>query len=195
MESGYSSVYEAAGRGAPVGVAAETIPHVAMALWASAAMGALFRWEYAPVPVRCEPVVRSGFRLALLWGVSEPAKVEFVAGDAEVFDDVSDNASRDVSGMPREGDQPFRPKGIGIMPVTTRSAEQFATNLTKSPLQLPAVVGRVLARGSSRENKPVTERGRYRASSFQQGFEMGFGGFLKPEQGLAPVPSVGMAAG
>jgi len=44
---------------------------------------------------------------------SEFPKIEFVAGDAEIFDDIGDNAARHVARMPRKRNDAIRMEGIG----------------------------------------------------------------------------------
>ena len=66
-------------------------------------------------------------------------EVKVVAADAEVFNNVGNNAARHVARMPGKGDEPVRPKWIGIMPVTAGGAEKLTTNLAQAALQLPAI--------------------------------------------------------
>jgi len=55
--------------------------------------------------------------------VSELAEVEPIAGEAEVFYDVGNDAARDITGMPRKCDEPVGTKRIGIVPVAAGGAE------------------------------------------------------------------------
>jgi hypothetical protein len=112
---------------------------------------------------------------------SEFPEVELVAGDAEVFNDVRDDAARDVTRMPGKGDETIGTKRIGVMPVTARGAEQFAADFAESPFQLTAVVGRVFAHGSGGEDEFVAESRRNGAAGFEQRFQMDFGGLLEAE--------------
>jgi len=80
------------------------------------------------------------------------------------------------------------------MPVAAGGAKEFAADLTEAALQLPAVVGRVFAHGSSSEDEFVAEGGGNGASGFEQGFEMGLGGLLKTERGFTPVATMRVAA-
>ena len=54
---------------------------------------------------------------------SESFKVKLVAADAEVFDDVGDDALRHVPGMPCKGDKAVGAERVGIMAMTTRTSE------------------------------------------------------------------------
>ena len=126
---------------------------------------------------------------------SEFPKIEFVAGDAEIFDDVGDDAARYVAWMPRKRDDAIRMKGTGVVAVTARATKVLATDLPESPFKLPTVIGRVFAHESGREDEFVAERRRNRAAGFQESFQMRLGGLLKAEQGFASVPSVSVAAG
>ena len=110
---------------------------------------------------------------------SELLKVEFVTGDAEVVDDVRDNTAWHVTGMPRKGDETVGSERIRIVTVTARRAEQFAADFPQAALQLPAVVGWVLAHGSGGEDEFVAESRWNRATGFQQRFQMDFCGLLK----------------
>ena len=125
----------------------------------------------------------------------EFSEVKFVACDAEVFDDVRNDAARHVARMPRERDEAVGAEGIGVMSVAARGAQQFAADLPKAPLQLAAIVGRVFAHGSGSEDEFVSESGRNRASGVQQRFQMDLGSLLKTKNRLAPVASMRVAAG
>src|SRR5947199_8097177 len=91
---------------------------------------------------------------------SEFPKIKFIAGDAEIFNDVGDDAARHVARMPRKRDDPIRMKGIGVVAVTAPATEVLATDLPESPFKLPTVIGRVLAHESGREDEFVAERRR-----------------------------------
>lgn len=105
----------------------------------------------------------------------EFSEIEFVAGDAEVFDDVGDDAARNITRMPCEGDQPLGLERIRVVPMTAGGAEQFTTDFAESPFQLAAIVRGIFTHGSGGEDKLVAESGRDGAASFQQGFKVGFG--------------------
>jgi hypothetical protein len=128
-------------------------------------------------------------------GDSEFPKIKFIAGDAEIFNDVSDDAARHVARMPRKRDDAIRMEGIGVVAVTARATEVLATDVPESSFELPTVIGRVLAHESGREDEFVAERRRDRATGFQQSFQMRLGGLLKAEQGFASVASMSVAAG
>jgi hypothetical protein len=74
-------------------------------------------------------------------------KVEVVAGDAEVFDNVGNDSPRHVTGMVGEGDQSVGTKGVGVMTMTPARANKFTADFAKATLQLAAVVGGVFAHG------------------------------------------------
>jgi hypothetical protein len=122
-------------------------------------------------------------------------EIEVVAADAEVFDDVGDDAARHVAGMPRKRDEPVGPEGIGIMPVAPRCAKQFTADFTESALQLTAVVCGKFAHKSGGQDEFVAEGGRNGASGFEQRFQMRLGGLLESQGGIAPVTPVRMATG
>jgi hypothetical protein len=126
---------------------------------------------------------------------SEFPKIEVIAGDAEIFNDVGNDAARHVAWMPRKRDDAVRMEWIGIVPVTAGASEVLATDVPESSFKLPTVIGRVLAHESGREDEFVAERRRDRSAGFQQSFQMRLGGLLKPEQGLASVAPVSVAAG
>ncbi len=125
---------------------------------------------------------------------SELFEIEVVATDAEVFDDVGDDAAGNVARMPREGDDPVRAKGIGVVAVTAGVAQMFATDFAEAALQLAAVPRGVFARESGGENELVTKGGRNGAAGVEQGLEMRFGRQLEAEDGLAAILSVRVAA-
>ena len=126
---------------------------------------------------------------------SEFPKIELVAGDAKILDDIGDDASRHVARMPRKCDNAVRMEGIGVVAVTARATEVLATDVSESSFELPTVIGRVLAHESGREDEFVAERRRDRATGFQESFQMRLGGLLKAEQGFASVASMSVAAG
>jgi hypothetical protein len=128
-------------------------------------------------------------------GLSEFPEIELIAGDTEVVDDVSNDSTRYVARMPREGDKAVRTKRIRVMAMTARRAKKFTTDFAESPFQLTAVPRGVFAHGSGGENKFVAEGSRDGASGFEQRFQMDLGGLLKAERSFAPVASVRVAAG
>ena len=81
------------------------------------------------------------------------------------------------------------------MPVTTRSAKEFAADLAEASLQLAAVVGGVFAHGSGGKDKLIAERGRNGAAGFQERLEVRLGGLLKAKHGFTAVAAVRVAAG
>ena len=97
----------------------------------------------------------------------ELAEVEFVASDAEVFDDVRDDAAWHIAGVPGKGDEPLGSERIRVVPVAARRAEQFAADFPEPPLQLATVVGRVPPHGSGGKDELVAERRRDGTASFQ----------------------------
>jgi len=97
----------------------------------------------------------------------ELAEEEFVASDAEVFDDVRDDAAWHIAGMPGKGDEPVGSERIGVVPVAARRAEQFAADCPEPPLQLAAVAGRVPAPDSGGKDEFVAERRRDGTDGFQ----------------------------
>ena len=125
----------------------------------------------------------------------EFSEIELIAGDPEVLDDVRNDAARHVAWMPREGDEAVGSKRIGVMPVTAGRAKKLTTDFTESPFQLKAIPGGIFAHKSGSENEFVAEGHRNWAASFEQCFQMDFGGLLKAEGGFATVASVGVATG
>jgi hypothetical protein len=74
-------------------------------------------------------------------------KIEVVAGDAEVFDDVGDDSPRHVTEMVGEGDQSIGTKWVGVVTMTPARANKFTADFAEPTLQLAAVVRRILAHG------------------------------------------------
>ena len=126
---------------------------------------------------------------------SEFSEVEFVAGDAKVFHDISNDPARHVAGMPRKGYDAVGTEGIGIVAMTARVAQVFAANFAEPALQLAAVESGILAHRSSREHKLVAEGNGNGPARFEQGLEMSLGGLLKIEDGFAAVAPVRVAPG
>jgi hypothetical protein len=127
--------------------------------------------------------------------LSKFPEVELIAGDAEVFDNVRNDAARYVARMPREGDEAVGTKRIRVMPVTTRSAKQFTTDFAEAPFQLAAVPRGIFAHRSGSENKFVAEGHRDGPACFEQRFQMNFGSLLKAQRGLAAIAPVRVATG
>jgi hypothetical protein len=126
---------------------------------------------------------------------SEPPEIEFIPRDAEVFDDVRNDAARHIAGMPRKGDEAIRAEWIRVMPVAASVAKMLTTDFVEAAFQLATVECGVFAHGSGGENELVAESGWNGASGFKQRFQMRFGGLLKTKGGLAPVASMRVAAG
>jgi hypothetical protein len=126
---------------------------------------------------------------------SESLKVKIVAADAEVFDDVSNDAAGHITRMPCERDKPVGAKWICVMPMAPGGANEFTANLTQMTVKLTTVPGRVFAHRSGGEDEFVAEGGRDGTSGFEQGFQMRLGGLLKSKSGLATVAPVRVAAG
>ena len=97
----------------------------------------------------------------------ELAEVEFVASDAEVFDDVRNDAAWHIAGMPGKGDEPVASERIGVVPVAACRAEELAADFPEPPLQLATVVGRVPAHDLGGEDEFIAERRRDGTASFQ----------------------------
>ena len=89
---------------------------------------------------------------------SEFPKIQFVASDAEIFNDVGDDAARHVARMPRKRDDAIRVEGIGVVAVTARATEMLATDVPESSFKLPTVIGRVFTHESGRIGRPVSRR-------------------------------------
>lgn len=126
---------------------------------------------------------------------SEFSEVKLVARDTEIFDDVGNNAARNIARMPRESDDAFGAEGIGVMPVTSGIAQVHTADFTETTLQLTAVEGGVFAHGSGREHKLVAEGGRDRPARFQKRLQVSFGRLLKMKNRLTPISAVRVATG
>jgi hypothetical protein len=150
---------------------------------------------------------RSEVMLRIRGRESEPAEIAFIPRDAEVFNDVRDDAARHIARMPSESDQAVGTKRIRVMPVAEDGLHLTldpsphpmrrgaAADLTQAAVKLSAVPRGVFAHGSGGENRFVAESRRNGASSFEQRFQMDLGGLLKTKHGFAPVASVGVTAG
>ena len=90
----------------------------------------------------------------------ELAEVELVASDAEVFDDVRDDATWHIAGMRGKGDEPVGSERIGVVPAAARRVEQCAADLPGPPLQLATVAGRAPPHDSGGKDEFVAERRR-----------------------------------
>jgi hypothetical protein len=124
---------------------------------------------------------------------SEFSEVKLFACDAEVFDDVPNDAARHIARVPGKRDDEIRAEGIGIMPVAAGVAEVLAADFAQATLQLPAVERGVFGHRSGGQHELVAEGGRDRPACLQKGFQMSFGRFLKAEYGLTPITPMRMA--
>jgi len=129
------------------------------------------------------------------WPKSEFPEVKVVSRDAEVFDDVCNDAARYIAWMPRERDESFRAKGIQVVSVAARGPQELATDLAEAAFQLPAIVRGIFAHESGSQDKFIAEGRRNGASGFEQGFQMRLGRLLKTKRGFAAVPSMRVASG
>jgi hypothetical protein len=119
---------------------------------------------------------------------------KFVAADAEIFNNIGDDAARDVARVPGECDEAVGMKRIGIMPMAAGGAEEFAADFTQATVKLAAIPRRIFAHDSSGEDELVTKRCWNGAPGFKQRFQMGFGGQLETERGLTAITSMRMTA-
>ncbi len=126
---------------------------------------------------------------------SESLEVKVVAADAEVFDDVSDDAAGHVARMPRKRDEAVGAERVRVMPVASAGAKKFAANLPQTTVKLTAVPGGIFAHRSGGEDEFVAESGRDGASGFEQSFQMRLGSLLESQGGLATVAPVRVATG
>lgn len=97
----------------------------------------------------------------------ELTETGFVASDAEVSDDIRDDAAWHIAGMPGKGDEPVGSERIGVVPVAARRAKQLAAHFPQPPLRLAAVIGRVPAPDSGGKDEFAAERRRDGTASFQ----------------------------
>jgi hypothetical protein len=76
----------------------------------------------------------------------ESPEIELVAGNAQVFDNVGDDAARHVTRMPSQGNQTVGVERVGVVAVAAGGgAHQFAADFTQAAFELSAGPGEVLA--------------------------------------------------
>ena len=80
------------------------------------------------------------------------------------------------------------------MSVTSGGANQFTAYLAETTLQLTAIVGRIFAHGSGREDKFVAKCRWNRPTGFEQRLKMRLGGLLEMQDGRAAIAAVRVAA-
>jgi hypothetical protein len=66
-------------------------------------------------------------------------EIKIVAADAEVVNDVSDDAARHVARMPCKRDEAVGAERIGIVPMAAGGAKEFTADLAQSAFKLAAV--------------------------------------------------------
>ena len=66
-------------------------------------------------------------------------EIKIVAADAQVLNNVGNDAARHVARMPCKCDKPVGTKWIRIMPVAAGAAQKFATNFAQAAFQLTAI--------------------------------------------------------
>ena len=149
----------------------------------------------SPAPASEGHRSRNGFRVFCVFRGSESLEVKVVASDAEVFDDVSDDAAGHVARMPCKRDETVGAERIRVMSMTPGGAKEFAADLTQTTVKLTAVPGGIFTHRSGGEDEFVAEGGRDGAAGFEQCFQMHLGGLLKSKGGLATVAPVRVATG
>ena len=125
---------------------------------------------------------------------SEFPEVKVVAADAEVFNNVSDDAARHVTRMPGKRDQAVWAGGIRVVPVAPGGAKEFTANLTQTTVKLTTFPGGIFAHRSGGEDEFIAESSRDGTSGFEQSFQMRLGGLLESQSGLATIAPVRVAA-
>jgi hypothetical protein len=121
---------------------------------------------------------------------SESLEVKVVAADAEVFDNVGDDATRHVAGMPRERDEAVGTKGR-VKGFASRGGEHRTSNRG----QKDESSRRVKKLKPFWELRTLRRELRDGASGFEQSFQMRLGSLLESKGGLATVAPVCVAAG
>jgi hypothetical protein len=110
---------------------------------------------------------------------SEFAEIELVPSNSQVFDDVSDDATRHIPRVPLKSDDAVGAEWIRIMTVAASVAQVFTSDFAQATFQLTTIERWVFAHRSGRENKFVAEGRRNWTARFQQRFQMGLGRLLK----------------
>src|SRR4051812_43852133 len=110
---------------------------------------------------------------------SKSAAVKLVSRDAEILNDICNNTTRDISGMPPEGNDSVRPKGVRVMPMTASIAQVNAADFLQPALKASAIERGVLAHSSSRQHELVAKGRRNRPPGLKQCLEMRLGRLLK----------------
>jgi hypothetical protein len=66
-------------------------------------------------------------------------EIKIVARHAQVFDDVSNDSARYVTGMPGKCNKAIEAKRVRIVPMAASRADVFATDFTQPAVKLAAV--------------------------------------------------------
>jgi hypothetical protein len=128
---------------------------------------------------------------------SESLEVEVVAADAEVFDNVGDEAAGHVAGMPSKCDKPVGAEGR-VKGFAPRGGEHRTSNIehpTSNRRQKDESSRRVKKLKPFWELRILRRELRDGASDFEQSFQMRLGSLLESKGGLATVAPVRVAAG
>lgn len=78
---------------------------------------------------------------------AQSAKIKRFPRQTQVIHNVRDDATRDITWVPRERDQTVRMEGIGVVPVASRSTQQFASQFFEPLFKISARKGWVAAHG------------------------------------------------
>ncbi|MGA2181113.1 MAG: hypothetical protein ABSH15_16220 [Verrucomicrobiota bacterium] len=129
---------------------------------------------------------------------SESLEVKVVAADAEVFDNVGNNAAGHIARVPCERDEAVRTEGRvkGFQPHAVGNIEHSTSNIQhRIEGKRTNRAGLLRTRSPSWNKETLRLELRDGAPGFEQSFQMRFGRLLESKGGLATVAPVCMAAG
>ena len=124
----------------------------------------------------------------------EPTEVKLIPREAEVLNDISNDATRDISRMPGKGDNAFRAEWIRVVSVAAATPHMHAANLAQSAFQFAAVKRGIAAHRLSCEHKLIAKRRGNWAPGLEQGLKMRFSSLLKAQHSLTPVAAMRVAS-
>ena len=125
---------------------------------------------------------------------SEFPEIEVVAADAEVLNDVGDDATGHVARMPRKRNESVGSERIAVMPVASGRTKEFTANLTQTTVKLTAIPRGIFTHRSGGQHEFVAKSSRDGTTGFEQSFQMCLGSQLEPQSGLTTITPMRVAA-
>jgi hypothetical protein len=124
----------------------------------------------------------------------ELAEMKSVTRHAEIINDIGNNPSRNITCVPRKGDDPIGAKRVRVMAMAAGAAKVDTTDLAQTAVQFSAIERRVIAHVLCGEHELIAKGSGNRAPGFEQCFQVGFRRFLKAQNRFPTVSPMSVAS-